>query len=258
VGTCKDCEKPAPRRCPLCTGRLEEVGYNIDNQQFLDPRDQCTPFMGDPPCGSCGSCLLQQAIYAGVPFWPEPVGEVFWQCRDCHAPMTIDEAAARFAAWWHYGQKYGERPYMYHVRMVVSMLRFHYPSAREHVVAAAWLHDTVEDTPLTLTHVHNSFGPSVAQMVELVSNGAKGTRREKHDGLLARLADPRHPWRKAATSVKLADRLANMTACKAGRKTKLFQMYADEWPSLREVAIANGAYAQSSLGRTLDELVADA
>ncbi len=68
----------------------------------------------------------------------------------------------------HEGQKYGEEPYFYHVFEVANLSRFMgYGNA---VVAACFLHDSVEDTSATLEQLRlHGFPESVVAGVEAVT-----------------------------------------------------------------------------------------
>jgi (p)ppGpp synthase/HD superfamily hydrolase len=84
-----------------------------------------------------------------------------------HLPLTSQ--AAEFAVQHHSGQR---RPdgasFMLHPLEVASMLdRSHYP---DHVVAAAVLHDVLEDTDAQRSELEDRFGPEVSELVALVSD----------------------------------------------------------------------------------------
>jgi (p)ppGpp synthase/HD superfamily hydrolase len=70
-----------------------------------------------------------------------------------------------FAKHYHEGQfrKSGE-PYVSHPIAVASMVADHI--FKSDVLVAALLHDTVEDTVLTLSKIEAEFGFRVAQMVD--------------------------------------------------------------------------------------------
>ncbi len=70
-----------------------------------------------------------------------------------------------FAKYYHGSQirKSGE-PYYSHPIAVASMVANH--MFREHVVIAALLHDTLEDTTLTLGEIELEFSPRIAQIVD--------------------------------------------------------------------------------------------
>ncbi len=70
---------------------------------------------------------------------------------------SLEEQARRYATQAHAeaGQrrKYTDEPYIVHPAAVVELVRS--VSHDEHLLAAAWLHDTVEDTGTTLSDIEN-------------------------------------------------------------------------------------------------------
>lgn len=90
--------------------------------------------------------------------------------------MNVIEKAKLLAIGAHAKQKrlYTEEPYWRHPERVAQTLLgvqapWGFPWDDE-VIAAAWLHDVVEDTPVTLAAVKRDFGPLVAQLVGEVTN----------------------------------------------------------------------------------------
>jgi len=86
--------------------------------------------------------------------------------------MTELEVRARdFATTRHAAagqvRKYSGEPYINHPAAVVELVRSvaHTPA----MLAAAWLHDTVEDTDATLDDIARYFGAEVAQLVEMLT-----------------------------------------------------------------------------------------
>ncbi|WP_019025297.1 MULTISPECIES: HD domain-containing protein [unclassified Thioalkalivibrio] len=103
-------------------------------------------------------------------------------------------------------RKYTGAPYIEHPKAVAAIVRS-VPHTPE-MLAAAWLHDTVEDTPTTLACLHSAFGSEVAQMVEMltdVSRPVDGNRAQRKS------LDRDHISRASpeAKTVKLADLLDN-------------------------------------------------
>ena len=85
------------------------------------------------------------------------------------ASRDVEEAQA-WAEKWHAGQKdKAGLPYATHPQRVAARLKL----PEEQVVA--WLHDTVEDTALTLSAIEMQFGPETAAAVDAIS------RREGED-----------------------------------------------------------------------------
>jgi (p)ppGpp synthase/HD superfamily hydrolase len=80
--------------------------------------------------------------------------------------MDIVEKALQIASKNHKGQyrKNTDIPYITHpVAVGMMLLKSGYS---EEIVAAGILHDTVEDTPLTLDEIKWEFGPKIAELVE--------------------------------------------------------------------------------------------
>lgn len=111
----------------------------------------------------------------------------------------------------HGDQLYGDQPYMVHVDAVACLVE---DMDSEEALAVAYLHDTVEDTLLTVVDIEAAFGPLVARCVDLLTD-PKGTNRKARKAVsYARLAavDCMSPERLALV-VKAADRLANVRTC---------------------------------------------
>ena len=85
-----------------------------------------------------------------------------------HLPLT--QAAVEFARERHAGQRRraDEAPFVLHPIEAASILeRSRYP---DHVVAAAVLHDVLEDTEAERSELEDRFGPEVAELVATVSD----------------------------------------------------------------------------------------
>ena len=81
--------------------------------------------------------------------------------------------AIEFAAQAHHGHyRKGSRiPYLVHPLAVAQCLLQH--DCSEQLAVAAVLHDTVEDTPVTLDQIHAEFGGEIAHLVKAVSEPDK-------------------------------------------------------------------------------------
>ena len=79
--------------------------------------------------------------------------------------MTIFDEAIRLAISAHSGQtrKTDKTPYILHPMEVASIVGT--MTGDREILAAAILHDTVEDTPVTLRQLQELFGPRVAALV---------------------------------------------------------------------------------------------
>ena len=124
--------------------------------------------------------------------------------------MNIILKAAAFARQAHAGQrrKYNDRPYIVHPARVAGRVAAH-PRATEAMVAAAFLHDVVEDTPHTLEEVASEFGLEVARLVAELTNPSKGSKAPRRE---RKQVDRDHLAQVSveAKVIKLLDRIDNL------------------------------------------------
>ena len=112
------------------------------------------------------------------------VGTLLEQLPDHYNPAQreIVERAYRVAEEAHRGQKrQSGKAYITHCLEVASILAE--MSAPAEVVAAGLLHDTVEDTKITLQDVRNDFGDTIANLVDGVTkltNLPRVSRGDQH------------------------------------------------------------------------------
>jgi (p)ppGpp synthase/HD superfamily hydrolase len=124
--------------------------------------------------------------------------------------LTLEDQARRYATKAHAdaGQqrKYTGEPYIVHPAAVVELVRS--VTDNEVMLAAAWLHDTVEDTASTLNDIISHFGAEVAALVEMLtdSHPAEATNRAAR-----KVAHFRHSALASpdAQTIKLADIIDN-------------------------------------------------
>lgn len=98
--------------------------------------------------------------------------------------LGITERALDYAKHHHRGQtrKYTGRPYWLHCAVVAEIVKEVVDD--EEVIAAAYLHDVVEDTTRTVLDVQREFGDRVAQLVSEVTDvsmphhGNRATRKQ--------------------------------------------------------------------------------
>jgi len=87
------------------------------------------------------------------------------------------ELAEKLSKESHQGQKYGPHDYFdYHIKGVVNSLIEHQFS--EVYIITALLHDSVEDTPLTLDKIESLFGKEVRDAVDALTKRETETREE--------------------------------------------------------------------------------
>jgi len=110
--------------------------------------------------------------------------------------------ARAFAEKAHGAQqrKYEKLPYITHLDRVVELLSSHGFDA-PHLLAAAYLHDTLEDTSTTLADIIAEFGPEVGELVYWLSDLEQGRRKTRK--LMSAMRLSRAPIE--AKVIKLAD-----------------------------------------------------
>lgn len=122
------------------------------------------------------------------------------------------EKGMRLAAQWHQGQvrKQSDLPYVQHLFAVALILdRLGYP---EDVVIAGLLHDAIEDTEANASLIRETFGETVAELVQGTSEtklDAEGRKRPWED----RKSDHLEALTTASPELKaivLADKLHNL------------------------------------------------
>jgi (p)ppGpp synthase/HD superfamily hydrolase len=149
--------------------------------------------------------------------------------------MDVVERARIFATAAHaaVGQvrKYTMEPYIVHPAEVVSIVAS-VPHTPE-MLAAAWLHDTVEDTDVTIDVVRAEFGDAVADLVGWLTD----VSRPEDGNRAARKAIDRAHTAAApaeAQTVKLADLISNTRSIMV-HDEKFAKTYLEEKRMLLEV-----------------------
>ena len=142
----------------------------------------------------------------------------------------------------HGDQRYGEHPYSYHLEQVAAVLT-RFGLGTPELLAAAWLHDVLEDTDANAADIAAAGIPArVVALVEAVTDEPGATRDERKAKTYPKTAALRD-----AVAIKLADRIANV---EAGGKV---ERYAREHPAFR-AALHNPAHGLDALWRHLDVL----
>jgi (p)ppGpp synthase/HD superfamily hydrolase len=104
-------------------------------------------------------------------------------------------------------RKYTNEPYIVHPAEVARIVAG-VPGSTPDMVAAAWLHDVVEDTGCTFTDIHMAFGIDIAHLVGWLTDVS-----QPHDGNRAhrKAVDRAHTAEAPAEAqtIKLADLISN-------------------------------------------------
>jgi guanosine-3',5'-bis(diphosphate) 3'-pyrophosphohydrolase len=116
-------------------------------------------------------------------------------------PLWLHAASFAARAHRHQLRRDGTTPYFAHCVRVAMIVRDVFGCADEAAVCAAYLHDTIEDTPTDFDDIEAAFGPAIAAMVASLTKNMLMREAERERDYDARLAEA--DWR--ARLVKLAD-----------------------------------------------------
>lgn len=143
----------------------------------------------------------------------------------------------------HGNQDYdGIFPYKKHLDDVVDVLKRFGFSGK--YIVAGYLHDIIEDTPLSYNKIKYHFGVEVAEIVFCVTDELGRNREEKKMKTLPKTAS--NP---DAIIVKLADRIANI---EHGGK---IEMYAKEYKTFHEFLFPRTPQDGLEMWRYLEKLL---
>lgn len=128
--------------------------------------------------------------------------------------MLLIEKARVFATAAHAAaaqlRKYTNEPYIVHPAEVAGIID-NLEGATEAMVAAAWLHDVVEDTGVTIEVIRTEFGTEVAELVGWLTDVS---RKEQGNRATRKAIDRAHTAMAPAEAqtIKLADLISNCTS----------------------------------------------
>lgn len=140
--------------------------------------------------------------------------------------MNIVEKAQMFAAGAHAGvgqkRKYTGEDYIHHPVAVADIVRNN--GGSDEMIAAALLHDTIEDTQVTYGHIFSLFGERVAEMVDALSNKAKKEDGNRETRFFINVRALRERLDMQSRVIKLADLIHNTQSI-----TKYDQKFAAQY-----------------------------
>ena len=121
---------------------------------------------------------------------------------------TLWPRAANLAARLHqaHSRRDGTTPYFAHPARVAMILAVTFQHHEDTVLAAAFLHDVIEDTPADFDDVAEAFGTEVATLVAALTKDMRLPEPEREAAYERQLRDA--PWQ--ARLIKLADVLDNL------------------------------------------------
>lgn len=147
----------------------------------------------------------------------------------------------------HKDQKYGDKPYVYHLDMVhmVSVAQ----GLPQIVCEAAYLHDVLEDTPVTYDELKKEFdSEELAHLVFCVTDEKGNNRKERKAATYPKIKSNTN-----AIALKLCDRIANVKASLTSENSGLIKMYRKEQPEFEAQLKTVGVHTK--LWEELDKLI---
>jgi guanosine-3',5'-bis(diphosphate) 3'-pyrophosphohydrolase len=125
--------------------------------------------------------------------------------------IRLVSEAAELASRRHNGQTRkgrGEEPYINHLAEVANMLSAVTNGEDAELVAAGWLHDTIEDSKTTHDELAQRFGLRVAGLVEECTDDMSLPKHERRRRQVTD-ASKKSP---SARLIKIADKISNIRA----------------------------------------------
>lgn len=131
-----------------------------------------------------------------------------------HMDTSFLDRAIRFAVDAHSGVERRGKGFPYVIHPLETLAIAATMTSDQEILAAAVLHDTVEDTSVTLSQLAETFSPRVAALVESESDKLDPTQSEastwhqRKQQAISRIAGASHD----SQIIALADKLSNMRA----------------------------------------------
>ncbi len=168
--------------------------------------------------------------------------------------LRLVSEAAELAAHRHSGMARkgrGNEPYINHLAEVANLLTVATEGLDAELVAAGWLHDTIEDTGTTREELAQKFSERVASLVVEVTDDMtlpKPERRQKQ------IVDAPHKS-PGAKLIKIADKVSNIRARILPEPNRDERDDLADYVAWAEKVVAGCRGVNAALDRTFDETV---
>ena len=168
--------------------------------------------------------------------------------------LRLVSEAADLAARRHNGMARkgrGDEPYINHLAEVANLLAVATDGTDAELVAAGWLHDTVEDTGTTREELVREFSERVAALVLEVTDDMtlpKAQRRQRQ------IEDAPHKS-PGAKLIKIADKISNIRARIVTRPNKKQRDDLADYVAFSKKVVAGCRGANASLDAEFDKVV---
>ena len=171
--------------------------------------------------------------------------------------IRLVSEAAEFAARRHTGQQRkgrGDEPYINHLAEVANLLSKATNGEDPELVAAGWLHDTLEDTETTCEELAQRFGFRVAGLVDECTDDMSLPKSERRQRQIEDAPD-KSP---GARLIKIADKISNIRARILPDPTADERADLADYTAWAEQVVAGCRGGNATLDAMFDEAVADA
>ena len=171
--------------------------------------------------------------------------------------IRLVSEAAELAARRHNGQTRkgrGEEPYVNHLAEVANILSAVTNGGDAELVAAGWLHDTIEDSETTGEELTQRFGLRVAGLVEECTDDMSLPKHERRRRQIVD-APKKSP---SAKLIKIADKISNIRARIFPNASQEQRAELADYLAWAEQVVANLRGGNAMLDALFDEAVANA
>jgi len=171
--------------------------------------------------------------------------------------IRLVSEAAELAAQRHSGQQRKRRrdePYINHLAEVANLLSAATAGADAELIAAGWLHDTIEDTETTHEELAQRFGLRVADLVAEVTDDMSLSKRERRQRQISDAPGTSD----GAKLVKIADKISNIRARTFPQATPEQHEELADYLAFAEQVVAGCRGGNAMLDGLFDEAVANA
>jgi guanosine-3',5'-bis(diphosphate) 3'-pyrophosphohydrolase len=162
---------------------------------------------------------------------------------------AADLAARRHSGMARKGR--GHEPYINHLAEVANLLAAVTEGADAELVAAGWLHDSIEDTATTQEELAETFGTRVAALVVEVTDDMTLPKRERRQRQVVD-APKKSP---GAKLIKIADKISNIRARILPQPDRDERDDLIDYVAWAEQVVAGCRGGNAMLDRTFDDTV---
>ena len=168
--------------------------------------------------------------------------------------LRLVSEAADFAARRHSGKARkgrGNEPYINHLAEVANLLATVTDSADAELVAAGWLHDTIEDTETTRGELVQKFSERVADLVAEVTDDMSLPKQRRQQ---KQIEDAPHKS-PGAKLIKIADKISNIRARIVPQPSREERDDLVDYVNWAEQVVAGCRGANAALDKIFDDTV---